>query len=422
MNEQKLPVRLFQKREIDVRETEGGGGPAPRWVLSGEALRKKAYAVSSQVDSIIAEFNNATKMEPRVPTPIGIEIAPNAIAKSHRDSLKDFLADENGSDSVLGFYSETQFLVSVKTARHLERIQQRLQTANSYARGISAITKVVKYRPDVISCDTPEQPIMKAKLVTFRDSTTNDILETAFMEYCHAKGIKIRRCKYAEGLVVFKLTDVTLDGLSELANIEGLFSIEPMPLYHVCLDSLSQPNSIPIMQPEEGVDYPILGILDSGVERVPHLSPWIEGSSSPYPDDKLDKSHGTFVAGIALYGEALLHTANRAIKPCRLFDAAVFPKSQSGGIPEDEIIDNIDEAIKPQRDRIKVWNLSIGTNKQTSLQRFSDFGKALDSIQDSHEVLIIKSAGNCKNFTSGMEAERISESADSTRSLVVGSI
>jgi hypothetical protein len=423
MNEQKLPVRLFQKREIDIRETEGGGGQDPKWVLSGDALREKAYAVSSQVETIIEEFSSTAKTEPRIPTPIGVEISPNAIAKSHRDSLKNFLADESGSDSVLAFYSETQFLISVRTASHLESIQQRLKTANPFARGISAITRISKYRPDVISGEGPGQPIMKAKLVSFRDDTTNALLEATFMDYCHAKDIKIRRCKYAEGLIVFRLADVTLDGLSQLANIEGLFSIEPMPIYHVGLDSLSHSDSTPIKHPKEGVDYPILGILDSGIEPIPHLAPWIEGKSSPYPDDRLDKSHGTFVAGIAVYGDSLLPAADRATSPCRLFDAAVCPKkSIFGGVHEDEMIDNIDEAIEPQSDRIKVWSLSVGTDKQASLQRFSDFGKALDRIQDSHEVLIIKSAGNCKNFASGIDADRISESADSTRALVVGSI
>ena len=47
---------------------------------------------------------------------------------------------------------------------------------------------------------------------------------------------------------------------------------------------------------------------------------------------------------------------------------------------------------------------------------------ALDNIQDENNVLIIKSAGNCNNFAKGLPKSRISKTADSVRSLVVGSI
>ena len=71
---------------------------------------------------------------------------------------------------------------------------------------------------------------------------------------------------------------------------------------------------------------------------------------------------------------------------------------------------------------IKIWNSSLGTTMESEPDEFSEFGMALDNIQDENNVLIIKSAGNCTNFAKGLPKSRISKTADSVRSLVVGSI
>lgn len=87
----------------------------------------------------------------------------------------------------------------------------------------------------------------------------------------------------------------------------------------------------------------------------------------------------------------------------------------------EELIDNVREAVE-NNPEIKIWNLSLGTTMESELDEFSEFGMALDNIQDENNVLIIKSAGNCTNFAKGLPKSRISKTADSARSLVVGSI
>src|SRR5690606_11792760 len=71
---------------------------------------------------------------------------------------------------------------------------------------------------------------------------------------------------------------------------------------------------------------------------------------------------------------------------------------------------------------IKIWNLSLGTDREADLYEFSDFAKALDEIQEENNVLICKSAGNCNNFRINAPKSRIAKSADTVRGLVVGSI
>ena len=60
--EKHLPIRLFQKREIDTRETEGGGGPDPKWVLADEELSTHASKIASQFSESF--YSYLTKLLP----------------------------------------------------------------------------------------------------------------------------------------------------------------------------------------------------------------------------------------------------------------------------------------------------------------------------------------------------------------------
>lgn len=104
-----------------------------------------------------------------------------------------------------------------------------------------------------------------------------------------------------------------------------------------------------------------------------------------------------------------------------LFDATVYPDETKQSIYVDDLVEHIREAVERNK-HIKIWNLSLGTNVEASLDDFSDFGMALDNIQDENNVLIIKSAGNCTNFTRQLPKSRIAQSADSVRAIVVGSL
>ena len=96
-------------------------------------------------------------------------------------------------------------------------------------------------------------------------------------------------------------------------------------------------------------------------------------------------------------------------------------KEKEAIYPED-LVDNIREAVK-RNPQVKSVEFVIGNKKEEcELDEFSEFGMALDNIQDENNVLIVKSAGNCANFMKGLPKSRISKSGDSVRALVVGSV
>ena len=64
-----------------------------------------------------------------------------------------------------------------------------------------------------------------------------------------------------------------------------------------------------------------------------------------------------------------------------------MPDTSKQSITEDELIFQIWDAVSRNPD-VKVWNLSLGTNREADLYEFSDFAKALDEIQEQNNVLI----------------------------------
>ena len=66
-----------------------------------------------------------------------------------------------------------------------------------------------------------------------------------------------------------------------------------------------------LAKPIEGEKYPILGILDSGVEKSDYLSSWsLEEEDNIAGLDELDinRNHGTMVTSVAVYGDILENT------------------------------------------------------------------------------------------------------------------
>ena len=85
---------------------------------------------------------------------------------------------------------------------------------------------------------------------------------------------------------------------------------------------------------------------------------------------------GTFVAGVALYGDILEGQDWVGHNGIKLLDAAIFPDPNRESLDEDDLIANIQEAIKANHGRVKVWNLSVSITREVNDNKFSDFAMA----------------------------------------------
>ena len=424
MNNELLPIKFFAPRVIDEQRVEpGGNSEDPGWVLKGEKLQTRAEELRNsfkELDNIIIKRQESKSIAPFV---FVAKVCTDATAKSRRKEIISFFQSSE-KRNVIGLSDSDELLVKIDSVEEMRNIYSKLENfqKNNYA--ISCLEDFWEFKPMLKTNE--DIKTYKIKLINYQDYETDIAMQRVFERELFSKKINYKKTLYADTLPIYKIDNVsqtTLDDLKNSQIYEILFSIEPMPKYQVNLDSLVENEHINVTMPIEGKRYETLGVLDNGIAQIPHLEPWMARKRwSVYPEELIKQDHGTFVAGVALYGDILEGEKWIEHKGIKLLDAVIFPDTEKEGLDEDELIANIKEAIIANHEKVKIWNLSVSITRSVTDTKFSDLAIALDDIQDKYNVLICKSVGNCSNFVDGLTKGRIHEGADSVRSLVVGSI
>ena len=422
MENEKLPIKFFAPREVDELRIEGNkNSEKPKWVLRGKELKQRADSLRLSLDSLETKFS-MRKSSP-VPFSFIVKLQSDATAKSKREDITN-LFEQKSFGGVVGLTDTNKLIVALDSLEELKEVANRINDyeINDYA--ISCIEDFEEFVPYIVK--GKKECNYKIKLVDYQNYEQNLAMRRRLEHTLNKEGIDYTKTDYSEEYYIYKLRNITeksLDVLKKADIFNALFSIEPMPKYKVSLDCLKSDNNIPIKKPDDEKMYITIGILDNGIANIPHLSPWMEMDRwSPYPKTSINPTHGTFVSGIALYGDECEGKIWVDHKGLKILDAAVFPDVTKEGLDEDELIANIKDVIRLYHEKVKIWNLSISITREVIDTKFSDFAIALDSIQDEYNVLICKSAGNCENFTVSRPKGRIHEGADSVRSLVVRSV
>lgn len=422
-----LPIKLFQKRtDFDDRLPEGAGGnELPPWAnLTPEDLNRRVASLKSSLEDIREDLLQQQPELDFIPALVQLKLHRQATAKSHRGDIAS-LFDVNNKNNVIGVVGDHDILVKVHNIDDVSAIERNIDRSQDNKKGIAAVTEINKFRPDIQVENPSASDLLRVSLVNFHNFQLNQSVCASFEGHCRARNIAFKKANYTPDLIVYRVSNVTPDTLEGLADFRAMESLVIMPTYTIGFDEAGDidANAIEIKQPRPGQSYPVLGILDSGIARIPHLAPWVlPDGFSKVPADRLKQNHGTFVSGIAVYADQLEGLNHVGSDGCYLYDATVMPDPAIESLHEDDLIEHIREAIEANRDSIKIWNLSLGTRVEADLNTFSLFGMALDQIQSANDVLIVKSAGNCDNFLYGRPVSRISRSADSVLSLVIGSV
>lgn len=426
MAEERLPIKFFAKREVDNMRIEGGGsGEPPKLVLSQGELAIKSIELVHVVENFKEEVIRKERTESIVPVIFKTKIIDDATAKTHRREVSNLF--RTGADNnVLGLVEEDEIIIKLDDSRETEQIIGRLRNTQRYAHALSCIDSIEEFKPLIAKSESQEPIDYKVKLINFQNYEQNTAIRNYFERSMAQLGIEVKKTNYSEEHIVYNIQSVSLDTLQKINTneaFEAVFSIEPMPKYTVTLDMEEDEVTINIATPKEGKKYATVGILDNGIADIPHLKPWLTNERyTAYPEPYMKKNHGTFVSGVAVYGDHLEDQEWVGTEGVKILDACVYPDTDKEGIEEDELIRNIQEAIQTHHEDVKIWNLSISITSPVDEFSFSDFAIALDALQDKYDVLICKSAGNCRNFATGRPKGKIHHGADSVRSLVVGSI
>lgn len=416
MAEEFLPITVFRQREIDETRVEGmGNKDKPKWVLSGADLHEHAQ-------SLIAGLSDAYEgvlHNEGLPYVYDVKLNERDTSKTKRKPIVDMLNVDgaNGDANVIGMRGANSLIVRAKDAGQVRAMEERLSDKERYDLPLTCIESISRFVPEIKS--TPDETVYKARLLDFGPDAA--LCERVFEDQLSALCIAFQKVSYAQDLNVYRLeanqsqVKMIADGVAS----ETLFFIRPMPRCVATLDGMPSVGAPDPMEPDLSMEYPVVGVLDSGIAPICQLQPWLmEKRLSTYTDNELDKQHGTFVAGVITYGDRFEHSEWVGGLPPKLLDGAVFPAD--GNVDESTMVDSIRTIVGATRNRVKVWNLSLSFMDEVSDNEFSEFGMALDAIQDDHGVLICKSAGNCDVRANGTKG-RLCVGSDSVRALTVGS-
>lgn len=233
--------------------------------------------------------------------------------------------------------------------------------------------------------------------------------------------IKFKKTEYFENFFMYNLKNIDSKFISMLKDKAAnyILSIEPMSVYSLPIRIDDESGDIEVIYPEKDKKYVTLGVLDNGIAHIEHLAPWIKRVHTRFLKENTSCTHGTFVAGIALYGDKLENKKIVNNEGFYLLDSTVL---DSTTIEEDELLKNIVLAVQENYKTVKIWNLSLSVKVEIDDEYFSDFGIILDYLQKEYSILICKSGGNGGDFMKKRPKKKIYNGSDSLLSLVVASI
>jgi hypothetical protein len=417
-----LPIQQVQFRgERDQFLTEGGGGSTlPKWV-NEENIHANILRVNAHIADLEQDFED--REANALPLLTIVDINQEATAKSHRPAIHA-MVDVNKKRNVLGITSAGKLLVKIDSKSDLKALSKKFDPnatnrSKNLQKGLAAVTDITKYVPQTDN-DIKTDEVLKLQLVDYLNSELNLRSKRQLLNFCGKNNISIEELNYASELRLFKLEKMKKECLGELVSMDGVLSVRRMPTIEFQAAPEREDSEIELKLPQDGQDYPVVGVLDSGVADIEYLKPWLledDNVADLLPDD-INKMHGTAVASIINYGDELEQKILTRCAPCKIVSCIINGEAH---IYENELISNIQQAVG-NHPEVKVWNLSQGLSAQIEDGVFSNLAVALDSLQKQYNVLICKSAGNIDNPANTEQSFRLNQGADSLMSLVVGSI
>ena len=450
-NEKKQPpseslhIKIISPRQGSEKKIQAARGKNPqpfREVNSNfrYSLSKRIQTIDNAIDTSIKNIGAA---------PVRVKLIEKALAKSHRPenlfSIKTCPIIGVGKTGELFIKATHEGLRSIdKTI--VESKKEQIIKEISTIETIEPITPADRLNgvssKDVLVRSPRVKKGFLTKVQLFDFGYEEDQLKLVydFQKKCREKKIKIERRGYSKTSNYYEATCKTVDEVEYLSKITGVRSIKKMPILKTIrshsLACEPLPKDLPI--PVEKVSaYPIVAVVDTGVtDAIPSLNKWVIGRESTVAPQYRNSWHGTFVAGLLTWSKELNPKLKSIdLTPCSIFDFQVVPNGDvsmgdTDTLSEAQLLQDLEMVLNKHANKIKVWNLSLGSNQVCSLDEFSSFAVELDTLQDKYKVSFVISAGNYETpplldyprKAVEMELGRITAPADSVLGVTVGSI
>lgn len=438
-----LPIKVVSPRRGDtIAPPPGGGGSKPLCEVTPE-LR---HILSEQVDLVVKKSTYWFSTHKNIPAVGKVRLKEKAVAKSHRPT-RIFNED---TCPIIGVKGLGELLIQL-TPIGLENLKNELirGVTKKHIHNISTIENISLYSSlDVLDENTELQiknvleqkrPI-KIELFDYNNSEINNRVRETFGKYLKEIGCELEKeIYYSETLTVFKINCQSLDSIVELKKFAPIRRVSFFPQFRP-FRTIIRPQDLPVDEntwaPREGTEYPVVGIVDSGIP-INHnkLSQWIIGRENYVPVNQ-NFEHGTFVGGIVTHAHHFNDDLIDGVEGCQLLDVCVLPNDDPEFGPveiiyEDVLLERIEDAVDKHYEHVKVWNLSFNCPDSPCNEfKVSDFAAALDRLSDQYNVCFVISAGNYEDIPSRSwppqphigDHDRITSPSDSIRSITVGSL
>jgi hypothetical protein len=165
---------------------------------------------------------------------------------------------------------------------------------------------------------------------------------------------------------------------------------------------------------------PVVGVIDTLFDESVYFSEWVEFKkmiNEEIPTEPRDYFHGTSVTSIIVDGPAFNPELDDG---CGRFRVRHFGVAVQGRYSAFSIMKSIQEIVTSNPD-IKVWNLSLGSDREINQNFISPEAAILDKIQFENDVIFVI-AGTNKSAGDTVPEKRIGAPADSINSIVVNSV
>ncbi|HFU7081007.1 S8 family peptidase [Bacillus thuringiensis] len=432
------PIKVVGIRNEDIKNNQGGGSAK----VFGEVTTELRESFATKVRNISEVFNDRFEKNKLIPAVAKVELKSEAIAKSHRPTS---LFSHN-TCPIIGVGRSNELYLEV-TAEGLKALEDKLINSHTKAvnANISTLNDIEPFLPkDAIDeiggteTDGPDNYI-KIKLFKFQHEKTNIAVENELRAHLETKQARIvKKIDYSRNLVVYKVSIQDVSLIEEIADFGAVKSISLFPTvssYKPNEVLVAEEQQFPVFMPEEGFDYPYVGVVDSGIHpEHPYLTPWVECQEEYVLSSERNYNHGSFVGGIIAYGDLLMGNQS-AYEGVKIIDVCAIPNDDPangnvGTLTEDILIEILNEVVPKYSGKVKVWNLSLGSSNLCQDETFSDLAISLDEMQEEYGVIFVISAGNyeerpIRSWPPQEEAsynDRITSPADSVRGITVGSI
>ena len=419
------PIQIVKTRgQKDVFLKEGcSSDTIPDWA-SDDAIFANASNLRESFSAFESIFDRRIEENNYLPLLCVATLNERATAKSYRANARA-LFDGRQKRNIIGVNSTNKLLVKIDDKMELRRIgksvsEERISGLCKDKRfGIAAVTSIELFSPQIENdIDTS---LVKVRLADYLNAELNTIAEEKFVAACENNDISVRRVDYAPNVHIFCADIKTPNDISTIATMDSVLSVKRMPYIELTISPEPFNTSIKVKEPVSDEDYPVVGLLDSGIADIPHLQKWLDGdnqNTAGFTDNDTNYRHGTAVAGVLNYGDELQGQDWTGCSPMKITSCIINTAEENLRMYEVEMVEHVKLAIR-NNPNVKVWNLSQGSTVEVCDDSFSDFAIALDSLQKECNVLICKSAGNIDYRYP--QSTRICQGADSVRSLVVAS-